>query len=141
MHHRAARALSMASRLQPHPADNETIATVMRHHGDAAHTLIRATGSPRACALSLSLSLCLFTHSFVCLPQQPLRVFHNHNALVSAPPQPPESPLRCDQLWMAAVSSRAGPSPAAGRFLGIGEDFQDYTIITARKPRATRVGK
>lgn len=51
----------MASLVQPHPADNETIATVMQCHGDTAHTLIRTTGSLQACFLSLTLLFNFFS--------------------------------------------------------------------------------
>lgn len=68
----------MAGLVQPHPADNETIATVMQRHGDTAHThthtLIRTTGSRRACAVSLFyLFICLLAGTGVESASQAIR--------------------------------------------------------------------
>lgn len=68
----------MAGLVQPHPADNETIATVMQRHGDTAHThthtLIRTTGSRRACAVSLLyLFICLLAGTGVESASQAIR--------------------------------------------------------------------
>lgn len=55
----------MAGLVQPHPADNETIATVMQRHGDTAHTRTHSLGQQEAVGLALSPS---FIYSFIYLP-------------------------------------------------------------------------
>lgn len=71
-------ALNMASLVQPHPADNETIATVMQRHGDTAHThsLGQQEASPWVCAVFLSPLLICHNGYRKCL------VKSNNNALV-----------------------------------------------------------
>lgn len=133
----------------------------MQRHGDTAHTLIRTTGSPWVRAVCVSLSL--FIHPFSChggqwecLTSQTMRHlcgFKRRPAVSTSPVvtavRKPSQQLNdggavygdAPFIRECAVSSRARPSPAASRFLGIREDFQDYNIITAHKPRMTRVGK